>query len=1181
MSLKILQSTLRKLKECPDKLALYNNVFEEQKTLGMIEKVENLDDFISKNKMCSFMPHMGVYKLNRETTKCRVVFLANLAENNPSKPITVSHNMAILPGPCLNATISTAIIHLRFDKYVLTFDIVKAFLNIKLCEHDSNRLMFLWFKNVGKKDYEIIAYRSIRLSFGLRCSPSVLMMGLYIMLIHDQQDDQETNDLKRLVYHNIYMDNGAYTSSDPDKIMWAYKKLIVVFARYKFDLQQFNTNVDFVQSYIDTETDTPSTETIKLFGMNWNKNKDTLSPFAPKLDIMANTKRAILRSLNAIYDIYNIYVPVVLRAKLYMQKLQSDPNLKWDTVLSDSLLKEWLNICKQTNLTPPIEIDRFIGARGSSYTLVCFTDASAVACGCTIYIKDNTTNKVSYITSQCKLLNNALRKKSIPTLECYAIHLGAEALIATRKSLCSDSTVVSIDINKMYLLTDSKVCLYWIESNSIKFDKLQNLSILVRNKLRKIDELSRIFPITFGHVAGKENPSDFCTKPCSPKILARSNFHYGPEFLSEDLTLELGDGQIFLPNPNVLPVDEVSNIDFIQNFSLQDEATNAVIPVCSVLGEDCGIEDTGNEGTAVSPRSTTMVDSGIAISKLNPSLIPIERYSDFNKLVKVYSIVFRFVNKLKSLVSLRTGKVFDLHPPDQNYHVFALKILIRAEQQIHFSEVFAYFKSKGMTSKVPDILLRMNLYLDKDCILRVRSKFNEIADEKTPIMLPKLSHLTSLIIRHIHVKLQHAGLYNVTRELKRQFYLEGCFTVVRKMIRDCIVCKRFNNLPVKLNQGFYRDFRVNPDSRPFSNVMMDHLGPFKVKLNNGNTKVWILIVTCLFTRAINLKVCYSLDTDEFLRAVQVHIYEYGIFSLCISDLGSQLVSGANIIQTFLSESDTQSFLESNGIRSIKFQNYPKGNSSLGSLVETLVKQVKHLISKSIRNSILPNRDFEFLVSKAVCIINKRPIAVKEALSATPNEEFPGVITPELLIRGYDTCSVNIIPSLQGTDDEDISDNYGATHVKESYQLLQKVRNRLMEIYHSEFLGTLINQALDKPERYKKQPHHPIIPGDIVLLVDKFSKRNTYPLGKVMSIEQNDLGETTAARVLKGSSRETVYRHSSSLIPLLQSKFSTPDVLEDEVPKARPEVQVKNSRPSRESKNVARARMQSMIANGLA
>ena len=82
---------------------------------------------------------------------------------------------------------------------------------------------------------------------------------------------------------------------------------------------------------------------------------------------------------------------------------------------------------------------------------------------------------------------------------------------------------------------------------------------------------------------------------------------------------------------------------------------------------------------------------------------------------------------------------------------------------------------------------------------------------------------------------------------------------------------------------------------------------------------------------------------------------------------------------------------------LSFTHYPKRNSTLGSLVESCVKLIKHIIFKSIRRNILCFEDFEFLISKVIHLVNKRPIAFKHVLHSNNNVLDP--ITPELLIKG--------------------------------------------------------------------------------------------------------------------------------------------------------------------------------------
>ena len=161
-----------------------------------------------KNSDCAFVAHMGIFKLIEESTKCRVVYLSNLSEKSKSNELSVSHNMALLPGPSLNCKISNAIMFLRFDKFLLVFDICKAFLQIGLTLEDSNKLLFLWFRDVQNDDFTPVAYRCRRLPFGLRPSPFLIRIVLFRMLILDLHPNAIVCDLKREIYNNIYVDNG-------------------------------------------------------------------------------------------------------------------------------------------------------------------------------------------------------------------------------------------------------------------------------------------------------------------------------------------------------------------------------------------------------------------------------------------------------------------------------------------------------------------------------------------------------------------------------------------------------------------------------------------------------------------------------------------------------------------------------------------------------------------------------------------------------------------------------------------------------------------------------------------------------------------------------------------------------------------------------------------------------------
>jgi hypothetical protein len=1131
LSKQILQSNVRKLKKT-ERLDIYDKVFKDQQSEGIIERIDDIDQFVSDHPECSILPHMGVFKPDRDTTKCRVVFLSNLCEGSNSCP-SVNHNQAMLPGPCLNHKITVSLIGLRFDKYLVTFDLRKAFLSILLREEDQNRLLFLWYKNISKGDFSLIGYKNLRLTFGLRSSPCILMLALYKILMLDIDNDcVDIINLKRQIFHNIYMDNGGITVNSVEQLQWCYDRLPGIFEPYQFFLQQFVTNYSPLQAIIDDSCDKSTSDNVKLLGLLWNRVTDKIMPQPLKLDIVADSKRLVLRSINSVYDIFGIYGPLLNRARLFLQKLQRTKDLEWDTKLSLTLQREWSNIVKQANSVPIIEIDRFVGSRDSEYSLVAFTDASLQMYGVVIYIYDIQLSKLTYLLAKSRVVTKSLETKSIPSLEFNAIAFGVQVMIDLYQDLCGQSAVIPLRVVNLKLYTDSMVALHWLNSYSIKFDKMQKMSVFIMNRLTTIDKLCLIKPICFGFTEGYTNPADAISRPFSYKKLSETCYHEGPNFLTcadQNLISREHEIAVTIPNPLARCTEEVPDTE--------DVVVQMCVETADIVREE--------------------------------HVVPLDRFSRFKKLANVTKFVLMFINNIKIMIAskdkLRSISILE------NYNLYnsACNRIILIEQKKCFPEIFEYFENKTLSSDIPSLITRYNLFVSSsDFLIRIKSKFKYQNEGDFPILLPKENVLTNLIVDSTHRNLCHAGVYSVLKSLRAKFWILHYYSVVRKVIRQCTKCRRYNNKPLTLNQSAYRDFRVAPPNKPFSSVFLDYMGPWYVNIGLNRTKVWVLIITCLFTRAVNLRVCLSADTSEFLKAVQLHIYQYGVFQECRADLGSQISSGFSLVRTFLDDFETNNFFQEHSIKYIKLEQYCKGNSALGSLVESLVKQCKLLIQKTIGQMVLDIFDFKFIIEKVVHLINRRPIAFKDGLRA--NEGAPDPITPEMLIHGYELVSLNIIPSLQSTpleDDPDWREESSRDTVRENFNKLKIVKDKLVEEYNSEFLHNLILQATDRKERFKPVKHCPLKVGDIVLLKDVHLKPTNYPMGRVLQVDVNDLGETTAAQVLKGASREKVYRHASTIIPLLRAddsadELQVPNKLPSTVDEAHSNVTIEEESSSR-------------------
>jgi len=764
--------------------------------------------------------------------------------------------------------------------------------------------------------------------------------------------------------------------------------------------------------------------------------------------------------------------------------LQCDKSLEWDTILNDSQKREWKLICRQVRSGEVVQIPRSMGARDDAYRIIAFVDASKSLYGTVVYMQNVSTLELSFVLAKNRIVSKSMEKQSIPCLELCALLLGAETTRDLVKQLTGDSLLAPVNIVETLIFTDSMVALNWVDGFTNKFNKNQNkLSVFVRNRLLKLKDICTRNPATFQFIAGAENPADVVSRAVSSKILSKSCFYSGPNFLREANIV-----------PNVLKVEV-------------PPPEHAQCTVCKVCTEDVKAEH----------------------------LIPTDKYGSFEKLVRVHTYVLRFIRKLKERVCPRT---YTVELRDENLFEIARKQIIKTDQSLYFPAAYSSLSNpSGRLKDLPNIVKQLGIFLDDDGIMRVRGKF-ETSKISCPVLLSKSSPLTELIIRSLHVKMGHAGKYSVLTELRREFYIPSLFSRVKMIISNCILCKRFNAKPIVLNQSPYREERINPSEIPFRDVYVDHFGIYNVKIGGSKQKVYLLLFSCMFTRAFNIQICCDMSVNSFLRAFQMHVHKYGMPSRVFSDSGTTIVAGGNVISDFLKDEACQVYLGSHGVKSLEFSHFCKGNSSLGSLVESGVKMCKKLIYGFMRNNCLTYFDFELLISDVNHLINKRPVAFKEAARETSTNEIPEVITPEMLIRGHALPSLNCIPSLEPVPDENDPDYApNGSDVNDRFKRIRKVRDRMLTLYRDEFLSNLMLQSTDLKNRFKPVTHASIAPGDVVLLKEKFVKAVNFPLAVVLQVTKNGIGEVTSAKIKRGDNGEIVNRHSTVLIPLLSREYS--------------------------------------------
>ena len=142
----------------------------------------------------------------------------------------------------------------------------------------------------------------------------------------------------------------------------------------------------------------------------------------------------------------------------------------------------------------------------------------------------------------------------------------------------------------------------------------------------------------------------------------------------------------------------------------------------------------------------------------------------------------------------------------------------------------------------------------EDGVLWVGGRFQKAV----VLILPKHHHVSQLIVRHYHKFAAHSGRQQTLCELQRMFWIIGGRSLVKKIIRSCIKCRRMNAKPMQQFMGSLPGARLEAYHPPFSFTGVVLFGPLTVKWGRGTAKRWGCLFTCLTTCAVHLKVTPSL-----------------------------------------------------------------------------------------------------------------------------------------------------------------------------------------------------------------------------------------------------------------------------------------------------------------------------------
>ena len=155
--------------------------------------------------------------------------------------------------------------------------------------------------------------------------------------------------------------------------------------------------------------------------------------------------------------------------------------------------------------------------------------------------------------------------------------------------------------------------------------------------------------------------------------------------------------------------------------------------------------------------------------------------------------------------------------------------LIKYVQFQHFSSLIKLCSSENptLTRKDCSNSMRKLQPMIVDGVLRVGGRLERAPVQygnKHPVILPNYSPLTDLFIYRHHLEVGHSGVGHTWTSLRQQYWIIKGSSAVRRVIGNCILCKKRNASVCKQIMADLPECRLQPDSPPFTHVGVDYFG---------------------------------------------------------------------------------------------------------------------------------------------------------------------------------------------------------------------------------------------------------------------------------------------------------------------------------------------------------------------
>ena len=249
-------------------------------------------------------------------------------------------------------------------------------------------------------------------------------------------------------------------------------------------------------------------------------------------------------------------------------------------------------------------------------------------------------------------------------------------------------------------------------------------------------------------------------------------------------------------------------------------------------------------------------------------------------------------------------------------------------------------------------------------------------DIKHPIILPKNSHLTGLIIMHVHQRSGHCGATYVINEFRQRYWVLGHERTVKHFIKElCMACRNCRASPGSQIMSSIPSAQVKSDKRLFTATGVDFMDPIAVKCRRNVLKRYCCFFTCLASQAS--QVAGELTTGSFLMALRRFLSTRGASTETIyCDNATNFVGAQTELKRGLERLKRKEIMNELAPRGIEFRHSPPLASHQGGVWEAIIRLVRKALNAVMTDCCYRNpTDEELLtfIKEMELILNCRPL----------------------------------------------------------------------------------------------------------------------------------------------------------------------------------------------------------------